>query len=415
MNGVARWSIDPLALLKKPDYRRLQAAFARAEQEGITHPYFASHDGTAGATTILHGRSCINFANYNYLGMSGDPRVAAAACEAITRYGTSVSASRLIAGERPIHTQLETTLADFLGTEAALTLVSGHATNVTVIGHLVGARDLVLHDALAHNSIIEGCRLAGAQRRTFPHNDAEACDALLRRDRAKFRRVLIAIEGLYSMDGDLADLPRFVELRERYDAALLVDEAHSLGTTGKSGRGVAEHYGISPDQVDIWMGTLSKTLGSCGGYIAGGQELINYLKFTMPGFVFSVGMSPPNAAAALAALQILRQEPELVRRLLQRARLFWELAQAAGIDTGLSSGTPIVPIMLGDANRTLLLAERLLARGICSAPILPPAVSEKATRLRFFISTNHTPDDIQASISALVEELTVVKKLTCAA
>jgi len=217
--------------------------------------------------------------------------------------------------------------------------------------------------------------------------------------------VLIAIEAVYSMDGDFPDLARFVEVKKKHRAMLLVDEAHSLGTMGRSGRGIGEHAGIERSDVELWMGTLSKSLASCGGYIAGSAELVEYLKYTAPGFVYSVGLSPPNAAAALAALTLLRREPERVARLRELSALFLALARGRGLDTGLSGGTPIVPVIIGTSVKCLLLSRALFNRGIIVQPIIHPAVPERAARLRLFITTNHTEAQIRSAVGAIVEEL----------
>ena len=280
-----------------------------------SNPYFRVDQGAdspasaAGGLAHIDGRELTNFCAYDYVGMARDPIVTAATKDAIDRYGTGAGASRLVSGEKQIHRELENALAGFLGTPASIVFVSGHATNVTTIGHLMGPGDLIVHDILAHNSILQGARLSGATSRGFAHNDWRALDTLLSGIRHDFRRVLIAIEGVYSMDGDFPDLARFVEVKKKHRAMLLVDEAHSLGTMGRTGRGIGEHAGIDRSDVELWMGTLSKSLASCGGYIAGSAELVEYLKYTAPGFVYSVGISPPNAAAALAALTLLRREP----------------------------------------------------------------------------------------------------------
>ncbi len=286
-------------------YREMQIVRSAGEFLGIENPFFRVHDGKAGAETSIDGRRYINFSSYDYLGLNGHPRVVAAAKAAIDRYGTSVSASRLVSGERAVHRELEHGLAETLGTEDCVVLVSGHATFVTVIGHLFSRNDLILHDALIHNSILCGAMLSGAQRVSFPHNDVEAAGRLLAQHRARSSNALIVIEGLYSMDGDVPNLPAFVELAERHNCWILVDEAHSLGVLGRRGFGIAEHFGVDPESVDLWMGTLSKTLASAGGYIAGRKKLIEYLKYSAPGFVYSVGMPPPVAAAAHAALEVL--------------------------------------------------------------------------------------------------------------
>ena len=369
------------------------------------NPYFRVDQGGSGSASCIDGRPLINFNVYDYVGLAHHPEVADAAKSAINRYGTSAGASRLVSGEKQVHRDLEQALAKFLNTPAAIVLVSGHATNVTTIGHLLGPDDLILHDVLAHNSIVQGATLAGATRRAFAHNDWQALDTLLSEVRHRYRRVLIAIEGVYSMDGDFPELPRFVELRKKHKTLLLVDEAHSLGIMGATGRGLGEHYGVDRSGVDLWMGTLSKSLASCGGYIAGSAELIEYLKFTVPGFVYSVGISPPGAAAALAALTVLQREPQRVGRLRELSALFLKLAKERGLDTGLSAGTPVVPVIAGGSVKVLRLSRALFDRGIHVQPILPPAVPDRSARLRFFITTNHTEAQIRATVNAVADEL----------
>ena len=208
---------------------------------------------------------------------------------------------------------------------------------------MVGPGDLILHDALSHNSILQGAILSGARRRPFPHNDWKAADELLSQFRHEYRRVLIVIEGVYSMDGDIPNLPKFIELKKRHKALLMIDEAHSMGTIGEHGRGIGEYYDINRNDVDLWMGTLSKSFGSCGGYIAGSKALVEYLRYTAPGFVYSVGLSPPNAAAALASIRLLLKEPQRVRQLKERSKLFLTLAKDHGMNTGMSKDSPVVP------------------------------------------------------------------------
>jgi len=283
--------------------------------------------------------------------------------------------------------------------------VGGHATNETVIGHLFGPGDLILHDALAHNSIVQGCILSGARRRAFPHNDWRAADGLLEQFRHEYRRVLLVIEGVYSMDGDISDLPKFVEVKRRHKALLMIDEAHSMGVLGATGRGIAEHCGVDRGDVDIWMGTFSKSFGSCGGYISGCKALTEYLRYTAPGFVFAAAMPPPSAGAAIAALQLLEAEPQRVARLRENARLFLALAQQHGLNTGRSKGSPVVPVILGNSIHCLQLSKAMLARGVNVSPILHPAVEESASRLRYFITTCHNERQLRHTIDAMVEEL----------
>jgi 8-amino-7-oxononanoate synthase len=374
------------------------------------NPYFRVDQGGAGSAPCIDGRPLVNFSVYDYVGLAHDPEVAAAAKAAIDRYGTSAGASRLVSGEKQVHRDLEQALAAFLATPAAIVFVSGHATNVTTIGHLLGPDDLILHDMLAHNSIVQGAMLAGATRRAFAHNNWQALDTLLSEVRHRHRRVLIAIEGVYSMDGDFPELPRFVELRKKHKTLLLVDEAHSLGTMGATGRGLGEHWGVARSDVDLWMGTLSKSLASCGGFIAGSTELVEYLKYTAPGFVYSVGLPPPSAAASLAALTVLQREPRRVARLRELATLFLTLARERGLDTGLAAGTPVVPVIVGSSVRALRLSHALFDRGINVQPILYPAVPDRSARLRFFITTNHSEAHIRATVGAVADELATLQQ-----
>lgn len=388
-----------------PGYQQLRILNEGAARLGVPSPYFKVHEGSAGVTTRIGDKDYLNYASYNYLGLSGSAAVNDAAKAAIDRYGTSVSASRLVAGERGIHRELEREIADAYGVDDAIVFVSGHATNVTVIGHLFGPKDLVLHDALVHNSILQGVQLSGAHRLPFPHNDWAALDAILADQRRQFERVLIVVEGIYSMDGDYPDLPRFIDVKRKHHAFLMVDEAHSFGVMGETGLGLRQHFGLQGQDVDIWMGTLSKALASCGGFIAGETALTEHLKFLAPGFLYSVGMAPATAAAALAALHCLRDEPARAIRLQQRGLLFRDQALAAGIDVGSSSGMAIVPAITGNSIKAVKVSNALFERGIHVQPILYPAVPEKAARLRFFISCEHTEAQIRQTVQALREEL----------
>ena len=389
-------------------YRELRLIEEAADYLGIDDPFFRVHDGIAGAETVIGNRTYINFASYNYIGLNGDPRIAAAAKAAIDRYGTSVSASRPVSGERPIHRDLERALARIHGAEDSIALVGGHSTNVTVIGHLLGRNDLVVHDSLIHNSIVQGAMLSGARRAPFRHLDPAAADRILADARPRHGRALLVIEGHYSMDGDVPDLAAFVAVARRHRAWLMVDEAHALGVLGPRGFGSADHAGMDPNEVDIWMGTLSKSLVSCGGYIAGRKELIGYLKRMAPGFVFSVGIAPPVAAAALAAVEILEREPHRVHRLNERAAQFLHLARDGGLDVGGSIGAAIVPIITGSSIGAARLSQALFRRGINVQPILYPAVPERAARLRFFLTADHTENQVRDAAAMLIEEARAV-------
>jgi 8-amino-7-oxononanoate synthase len=398
-DGAAR-----LDVAKLEGFREIRMIREAAEFLGISDPFFRVHEGIAGAETVIDGRSFINFASYNYVGLNGHPDIVGAARAAIDRYGTSVSASRPVSGERPVHRELERALARVHGTEDCVVLVGGHSTNVTVIGHLLGREDVIVHDALIHNSIVQGAILSGARRVPFPHLDHEAADRLLREARPRGGHALLVIEGHYSMDGDVPDLPAFIAAARRNRAWLMVDEAHALGVLGPRGFGTADRFGVDPGEVDIWMGTLSKSLVSCGGYIAGSKDLVDFLKVAAPGFVFSVGMAPAAAAAALAALELLEREPERVRRLNDRAALFLRLAREGGLDVGGSIGASIVPIITGSSIRAGRLAHALFYRGVNVQPILYPAVPERAARLRFFATASHTEEQIRDTVDIVLEE-----------
>ncbi len=384
-----------------PGQREMAVIREAAGHLGIESPFFRAHDGIAGAHSMIEGRACLNFSSYDYLGLNGDARIHRAVAEATARYGVSASASRMVSGERPVHGALEAVLAAHYRQDAALAFVSGHATNVTVIGHLLGPRDVVLHDAAIHNSCLEGARLSGARRIAFAHNDVDAAERELAAARRGARRALILIEGHYSMDGDTPDLARFAAMARRHDAWLMVDDAHGLGVLGATGAGIFEQTGVDPREVDIWMGTLSKTLCGCGGFIAGNRDLVDWLRHSAPGFVYSVGMPPPLAAASTEALRILHAEPERVTRLQANATLFRDALRARGFDTGTSAGAAIIPLITGSSIGAARLSAALFARAINVQPILFPAVAESGARLRFFLSADHTPAELRQAASTI--------------
>ena len=265
----------------------------------------------------------------------------------------------------------------------------------------MNADDLILHDSLAHNSIVQGCILSGARRRPFPHGDWDAVDKILEQHRNRYKRVLICLEGVYSMDGDYPDLPEFIRVRNKYKTLLMIDEAHSIGVLGKTGRGIGEHFNVDRHDVDIWMCTLSKTFGSCGGYISGRKELVEYLKFTAPAFMFGVGMPPAQAGAAIASLKILEKEPERAQKLRDNSAYFKELARGYGLDVGLAQDTGVVPIIIGNSIQTLAASHQLFLKGINAHPILHPAVEERHARIRFFLTSLHTREQIKTTVDTL--------------
>ncbi len=388
-----------------PAYKQLQVHHAVARKMGILNPFFACHESMAKSTTRIEGKEFLNFSTYDYLDLNGDPRIRAAAEAAIREYGTSAGASRLVSGERPPHRELEKSIADLYQSESALVFVSGHATNVSTLATILTAKDAVYHDALAHNSITQGALLSGAHRYSYAHNNCDALEKLLLQSRARHQRAVIVSEGLFSMDGSIADLPRLIELKKEFRAFLMMDEAHSLGVLGAAGKGSAEHFGLDPREVDVWMGTLSKTLCGCGGFIAGSHALIELLRFRAPGFVFSVGMSPPLAAASNAALACMRAEPHRVERLARLSAFFLREAKARGLDTGYAEGYGIIPVIVGSSLVAGLLGGYLFERNVNVMPIIYPVVEEGMARLRFFLSSAHTEDQIRTVLDITAEEL----------
>ncbi|MDH2421810.1 aminotransferase class I/II-fold pyridoxal phosphate-dependent enzyme [Cobetia amphilecti] len=396
---------------RQPGYQQLSMMQQAGAAFGVPEPFFRVHDGCAGATTRIEGRELVNFASYNYLDYSRHPEVVKAAADAAAHYGTSVSASRAVSGERPIHQQLEAAVAHTYDVEDAVVFVSGHATNVSTLGYLLGPKDLILHDEWIHNSSLVGAQLSGARRMPFAHNDPEALEALLRAQRGKFERVLIVTEGLYSMDGDVPDLPRLIALKQKYRCWLMVDEAHSFGVLGERGLGLREHYDIDARDVDIWMGTMSKTLSGCGGYIAGCKELVSMLRYFAPGFLYSVGMPAQVAAPSLKILELLQGDDarQRIARLHDVSGYFLKRARALGLDVGDSLGVAVVPVILGSSLVAARLSNQLFEAGFNVQPILHPAVPEKSARLRFFLSCEHTEAQVDAVLDTLMQQLSNIK------
>ena len=346
-----------------PQLLKLRTMQSLASTFNVGDPFFKEHDFVTGTVTHINGREYINYSSYNYLGMNGSAEVNDAVIEAIKKHGTSVGASRLVAGERPFQRDLEKKLAEIYETDDAIVFVSGHATNVNVISTLFGPKDLIIYDALVHNSIIEGIKLSGAPHFPYLHNDPASLENLLVKNRRNYERVLIVTEGLFSMDGDIPDLPKLIDLKKRYSCFLMIDEAHSLGVLGNTGKGIYEHYNVNPHDVDLWMGTLSKTLASCGGYIAANRDIVDILKYNAPGFVFSVGLSAPMATAALTSL------------------------------------------ITGSSRKAVSLSSALFNQGINVQPIIHPAVEEQQARLRFFITSEHTEEQILKTCEAVASLL----------
>ena len=385
-----------------PEYIAFQKRQEDLLGSGMENPYFVCHDSPLLDTSNMAGQRVLNFGSYNYVGMSGRPEVKEAAKQAIDLYGTSASGSRLLAGEKTLHQELEKEIADWKHTETALVLVGGHSTNVTCVGNFCGKGDLILYDAIAHNSVAQGCQLSQATCRPFPHNDYEALESILRTQRHKYAKVLIIIEGAYSMDGDIAPVPKFVEIKKKYGCFLMVDEAHSACVIGKTGGGVDEYFGLDGKDIDIKMGTLSKGLGTCGGYLAGSHAIIDYMRYNLPGFVFSVGLSPALAAASLCAIRLLRNDPSIMQRMECNIKCFVEEAHKRNLNTCLAGETAIIPIMVGSDEDAFLLSNMLRCKGVFVPPAVYPAVPKGKARLRFCVISEHQPEQIVEALDALL-------------
>ena len=384
-----------------PLYQKISTMRTLASTFHIEDPFFREHERVNGTVTRINGKDYVNYSSYNYLGFNGSAELNEAVINAVKVHGTSVGASRLVAGERPFQRSLERKLADVYDADDAIVFVSGHATNVSVISTLFGSNDLIINDSLVHNSIIEGIKLSGATHFPFVHNDMDSLENLLKKNRRNYERVLIVTEGLFSMDGDIPDLPKLIELKKRFGCFLMIDEAHSLGVLGKTGKGVYEHFDSDPHDVDLWMGTLSKTLSGCGGYIAATQDIVDILKYNAPGFVFSVGISAPMAVAAETALDLMKKDPSRVQRLQENGKLFLETAKSLNLNTGKSLGYSVVPIITGSSRKAVWLSAALFKEGINVQPIIHPAVEERQARLRFFITSEHTAEQIMKTCEIL--------------
>ena len=345
---------------------------------------------------LLDGRDVILLGSNNYLGLSVHPTVIEAAETALQKYGTGASASRLMSGNSHLYTQLETEIARAKGTEAALVFSSGYLANIGTIPVLAGDEDLILSDALNHASIIDGCRLSPATKQIYRHCDVEHLESLLSQS-TKFRRRLIVTDGVFSMDGDIAPLPEICELAERYDAIVMVDDAHGFGVLGDTSGGTIEHFGLENRGV-IQMGTLSKAIGGLGGYVAGSANLIDFLINRARGFIFTTGLPPATLAGASAAINVIRSNPELRQQLSSNVLLLKNALLERGFQL-LPSQTQILPMMLGSVEVASRFAEALLAHGVYAPAIRPPTVPEGTSRLRISVIASHTTEDLETAIT----------------
>jgi 8-amino-7-oxononanoate synthase len=356
-------------------------------------------EGLQGPRMSVDGREVVVLASSNYLGLAAHPVVVEGAVRAARDWGAAAGGSRLICGHLALHEQLEEALAALLGFESALVFATGYQANASIIPALVGRGDLVVSDELAHASVVDGVRLAKAEVRVFRHNDPAALAAAL--DAPAGRR-LVVVDGVYSMDGDIAPLREIVGHARRANAMVLLDDAHGIGILGSNGRGVLEHAGLGAEDVDVLVGTLGKALGSFGAFVACSRLVREYLLNVARGFVFSCALAPPALGAALAALEVLRDEPWRRRQLLEHAARLRTRVGAAGFDTG-ASRTQIVPVLIGENQPTMALCEALLARGYFAQGIRWPSVARGTARLRLTALCDHDPRDLDAAVDALVE------------
>lgn len=371
-------------------------AAKEAMKAGI-YPYFQVLESGQDTEVIINGKRTIMIGSNNYLGLTSDPRVIEAAKRALEKYGTGCSGSRFLNGTLDLHVELEKRLASFLNKEAALTFSTGFQTNLGIISAIAGRNDYIICDRANHASIIDGCRLSFAKVLKFEHNDMEDLERILKKIPDKHGK-LIVVDGVFSMEGDICNLPEIVRLAKKYGARIMVDDAHGLGTLGKHGRGTAEYFGLE-DQVDIIMGTFSKSLASLGGYIAASEEVIHYVKHVSRPFIFSASISPANAAAALEALNILQSEPERVVRVQENARYMREGLKKLGIPIRHTE-TPIIPVMTWEDRRTFVIAKQLLDEGVYVNPVVSPAVKPGQCLLRTSYTATHTKEQLDYALNA---------------
>jgi glycine C-acetyltransferase len=351
-----------------------------------------------GSRVVVHGREMGMYASYSYLGLIGHPRINAAAKAAVDRFGTGTNGVRLLAGTLTIHTELEETIAAFKHAEAAVTYSSGYSTNLTVISTLMGRGDYVISDKLNHASIVDGCLMSGAEFRRFKHNDMDELEKRLQQVPDGVARLVVA-DAVFSMDGDVLDLPKTVELCRKYCAWLMIDEAHSIGVLGKTGRGIEEHFDLN-DVIDIKMGTLSKTIPSVGGYVAGRRELIQYLRHASRAYIFSAALPPAQTAAANEAFKVILDEPWRVDKVNANGRQFIDGLKAAGFDT-LQTTTAIVPVLCGTDERAYQLTQACQHKDLFVLPVVSPAVPEGMARLRATVTAAHETDEIAHAVEVI--------------
>ncbi len=365
--------------------------------QGI-YPYFRCIDSPQDTVVTIDGKKMLMLGSNSYMGLTNDPRVKEAAQEALLKYGTGCAGSRFLNGTLDIHIELEREIAEFMGTESALAFTTGFQANLGVISALVGKDDLVFIDRGDHASIVDGCRLGFGRILKFRHDDMEQLERLLKANAATPGK-LIVVDGVYSMEGDIADLPKIVELARRYEAGIIVDDAHGVGVLGPHGNGTAAHFGMT-DEVDLVVGTFSKSLASIGGFVVGRTEIIDYLKHHARALIFSASIAPPCVAAARKAMEIIRAEPERIEALWRNTRFMQNGLTSLGFDVG-ESQTPIIPVLIGDMIQCFKFWRALHDGGIFVNPVVPPATAPNQTLIRVSVMATHTEDQLAGALEAM--------------
>lgn len=381
--------------------RRITALQARVNMMKEHNYYFYNQpveEILEGAKVLVNGRIMGMYASYSYLGLVNHPRINEAAKKAIDQWGTGTNGVRTLAGTLTLHNELEETIANFKHAENAITYTSGYVTNLTVISTLMGRGDYVFSDKINHASIVDGCLMSGSEFRRFRHNDTEHLEGLLKNAPADVAKLVIA-DSVFSMDGDIIDLPTTIALCKKYNAWLMIDEAHSIGVLGKTGRGIEEYYGIE-DGIDIKMGTLSKTIPSVGGYVAGKKELIDYLRHGSRAYIFSAALPPAQAAAANESFKVILDEPWRIERLNENTKQFIGGLKSRGFDTMLTE-TAIVPVLCGTDERAFELTKQCQENDVFVLPVVSPAVQEGLSRLRLTVTAAHEPSEIERAMDVI--------------
>jgi 8-amino-7-oxononanoate synthase len=363
------------------------------------YTYLLPNESKVDRTVIVHGKEMIMLGSYNYLGLIGHPKINKAMKDAIDQFGSGAGGVRLLTGNNILNEKLEKKIAEFKGAEEAVVYSSGFIANLAVISALFDKEDRLIIDRFAHNSIYRGCNLSGASLERFKHNDMEDLKRVLEESK-NFRKKMIIVDGVYSMEGDISPVPDIVELAKKYDANVMVDEAHSLGVLGETGHGINEHFGLKEGDVDIYMGTLSKAIPSVGGYVAGSKKMVNFLKHYSDPFIFSAALPPSDVAASIAALEIIDQEKERVEKLRQNIKLYRGGIKSLGFKT-VDAPTPIVPVIIGDDMSSFRFAKRMQNEGVYVLPVVYPAVPKDSGRLRTCLMASHTTDDIKKVLDTL--------------